>query len=53
MFLIVRLQEQLSSLRSKQFNCGSEVDEWEEMLTRKRRQIKKKKEQLKRIQDDG
>merc|ERR1712012_92346 len=44
--LAAKLQEQLSSLRSKQFNCGSEVDEWEEMLTRKRRQIKKKKEQL-------
>ena len=50
-----RLQEQLSGLRAKPLDCGSgdAVDEWEDLLTRKRRQIKKKKEQLRRIQDDG
>merc|ERR1712227_672077 len=50
--LVAWLQEQLSGLRAKPLDCGS-VDEWEDLLTRKRRQIKKKKEQLKRIQDDG
>merc|ERR1712227_621933 len=50
--LVAWLQEQLSGLRAKPLDCGS-VDEWEDQLTRKRRQIKKKKEQLRRIQDDG
>jgi len=53
--LAQKLQEQLSGLRAKPLDCGSgdAVDEWEDLLTRKRRQIKKKKEQLRRIQDDG
>ena len=54
--LYCRLQEQLSGLRAKPLDCSydaSAVDEWESLLTRKRRQIKKKKEQLRRIQDDG
>ena len=50
---VVRLQEQLSALRAKPLECSSDVDEWEDLLTRKRRQIKKKKEQLRRIEDDG
>ena len=51
---VVRLQDQLGILRaSKPLECGSNVDEWEDLLSRKRRQIKKKKEQLRRIEDDG
>lgn len=51
---VVRLQDQLGVLRaSKPLECSSNVDEWEDLLTRKRRQIKKKKEQLRRIEDDG
>ena len=54
MFVTVRLQEQLSALKAKPLDCGSAaVEEWEDLVTRKRRQIKKKKEQLRRIQDDG
>lgn len=53
MFVLLRLQEQLSALKAKPLDCGSDVAEWEDLLSRKRRQIKKKKEQLRRIQDDG
>merc|ERR1719203_423862 len=40
-------------MRAKPLECSSDVDEWEDLLSRKRRQIKKKKEQLRRIEDDG
>ena len=50
---VVRLQDQLSALRAKPLECSPDVDEWEDLLGRKRRQIKKKKEQLRRLEDDG
>merc|ERR1719412_2951755 len=52
--LAQKLQDQLGILRaSKPLECSSNVDEWEDLLSRKRRQIKKKKDQLRRIEDDG
>ena len=52
-FFIRRLQDQLNNLKSQTLDCDSNLSNWEEQLIRKRRQIKKKKEQLRRIQDDG
>ena len=48
-----RLQDQLNGLKTRPQNSDSDLTDWEEQLNRKRRQIKKKKEQLRRIQDDG
>ena len=48
-----RLQDQLHGLKTRPQNSDSDLSDWEEQLNRKRRQIKKKKEQLRRIQDDG
>ena len=55
--LASQLEEQLSGLRHRQpVDVISEVEEWEEWedeLSKKKKQINKKKEQLKRIQDNG
>ena len=52
--LASKLEEQLSGLRHRQaVDAISEVEEWEEELSKKKKQINKKKEQLKRIQDNG
>ena len=55
--LASQLEEQLSGLRHRQpVDVISEVEEWEEWedeLGKKKKQINKKKEQLKRIQDNG
>jgi len=51
--LAKKLQDQLNGLKSKPLDSDSDLSDWEEQLNRKRRQIKKKKEQLRRIQDDG
>ena len=52
--LASKLEEQLSGLRHRQaVDVISEVDEWEEELSKKKKQINTKKEQLKRIQDNG
>ena len=48
-----RLQDQLNGLKTRPHDSDSDLSDWEEQLNRKRRQIKKKKEQLRRIQDDG
>ena len=48
-----RLQDQLNGLKTRPQDSDSDLSDWEEQLNRKRRQIKKKKEQLRRIQDDG
>ena len=41
-----RLQDQLNGLKNKPQDSDSDISDWEEQLNRKRRQIKKKKEQL-------
>ena len=49
-----KIEEQLSGLRHRHVvDVFTEVDEWEEELSKKKKQINKKKEQLKRIQDNG
>jgi len=48
-----KLQEQLNGLKTRPMDDDSDLGDWEDQLNKKRRQIKKKKEQLRRIQDDG
>ena len=52
--LASKLEEQCRGLRNRQVvDVITEVDEWKEELSKKKRQIKQKKEDLKRIQDNG
>merc|ERR1711892_1656423 len=50
---LFRLQDQLNGLKSKSSDFSPAISDWEDELSRKRRQIKKKKEELGRIEDDG
>ena len=52
--LASKLEEQCRGLRNRHVvDVITEVDEWEEELNKKKKQINLKKEQLKRIQDNG
>ena len=50
---LLRLQEQLKGLKSKPLESDPDLSGLEEQLRTKRKQIKKKKEELQRIQDNG
>ena len=55
-FSLFRLQDQLKGLKFNPIQSNPStpaLSDWEEELRSKRRQIKKKKEELGRIEDDG
>merc|ERR1711892_519045 len=50
---LFRLQDQLNGLKSKSSDSSPAFSDWEGELSRKRRQIQRKKEEIGRIEDDG